>query len=481
LPLGIFVLVLDNRRPRRVFLWQELDTIGECGCRWVRVGEKVEREDFGERVVGPLLGLADITRSENGARFSMAPRPRRSPVNLRLKTKRGVERMKSSRLFDRRFWQGLAATGVLATAVGLVGQHAGTAWGVAQESKPVLTEARVTQEERQAMIDRAIAFLGESQAEDGSFSSQGGPGVTGLVTASLLSVGAPVDHPVVAKGLAYIQATRREDGGLYAVGSRHSNYETCLAMMALYRANTDGRYDSVIEAAQSYVKTAQWDEGEGLKPSDMAFGGAGYGSKSRPDLSNTSFFIDALRSTGVPEEDPAIARALAFVNRCQNLESPANDTPFAGLVNDGGFYYTPANGGESMAGKDESTGGLRSYASMTYAGLKSMIYAGVDKSDYRVRAAQKFLASNYTVTSNPGMGAAGLYYYLQTMSKALSLLGESTFVSDQGEHEWKQDVLRQLRETQKENGSWTNPEARWMEGDPNLVTGYALLTIAYTN
>lgn len=389
--------------------------------------------------------------------------------------------MKSVRRLDRRLWQGMAVTGLFGIGGGIAGLTGFLPRVESQEAVILPSEGRVTSEERQAMIDRAIAFLGESQAEDGSFSSQGGPGVTGLVTASLLSVGSPVDHPVVAKGLAYIEATRRDDGGLYAVGSRHSNYETCLAMMALYRANTDGRFDSVIEAAQKYVKTAQWDEGEGLKPSDMAFGGAGYGSKSRPDLSNTSFFIDALRSTGVPENDPAIARALAFVNRCQNLESPANDTPFSGLVNDGGFYYTPANGGESMAGKEEATGGLRSYASMTYAGLKSMIYAGVEKSDYRVKAAQKFLARNYSVTSNPGMGAAGLYYYLHTMSKALSLVGESTFVSEKGEHDWKQDILRQLRETQKENGSWTNPEARWMEGDPNLVTGYVLLTLAYTN
>jgi len=350
----------------------------------------------------------------------------------------------------------------------------------AQETAEKKTE-RVTVHpaDRQAMIDRAIEFLRKSQAEDGSFSSQGGPGVTGLVVASAVSVGVESSDPVVAKGLAYIVATRREDGGLYAKGSRHANYETCLAMMALDRANTDGKYDEMIAGAQKFVKSAQWDEGEGLKPEDPAFGGAGYGSKSRPDLSNTSFFIDALRSTGVSEDDPAIARALAFVNRCQNLESPANDTPFAPLLNDGGFYYTPAAGGDSMAGKDEATGGLRSYASMTYAGLKSMIYAGVSKDDYRVKAAQKYLSRNYSVSMNPGMGAAGLYYYLHTMAKALDMIGEPVFETEKGKMAWKQDILGQLQSTQKADGSWTNPEARWMEGDPNLVTGYALLTLSY--
>ena len=387
-----------------------------------------------------------------------------------------------------RKWSGrsLVRTSILSmlAVAPITGMHELSGWGIApafaQEPAGAASEkVAVSSADRQAMIDRAVGFLRKSQAEDGSFSSQGGPGVTGLVVASALSVGVTASDPVVAKGLAYLVATRREDGGLYAKGSRHANYETCLAMMALDRANADGKYDEMIAGAQRFVKSAQWDEGEGLKPEDPAFGGAGYGSKSRPDLSNTSFFIDALRSTGVPEDDPAIARALAFVNRCQNLESPANNTPFAPLLNDGGFYYTPAAGGDSMAGKDEATGGLRSYASMTYAGLKSMVYAGVSKEDYRVKAAQKFLSRNYSVSMNPGMGAAGLYYYLHTMAKALDMIGEPVFETEQGKKAWKQDILVQLQSTQKEDGSWTNPEARWMEGDPNLVTGYALLTLSY--
>ena len=356
-----------------------------------------------------------------------------------------------------------------------VSQHAG--FSLAQESDTRRVIALDV--EAQSRMERAaVAFLRQSQGADGSFSSQAGPGVTGLVAAALLSIGAPKDDPMVDKAIVYLLNTKRPDGGLYAEGSRHANYETCLAIMALSKANEQGQYDGVLQGAQRFVKGEQWDEGEGLGPKDPAFGGAGYGSKSRPDLSNTSFFIEALRSTGVEESDPAIQRALAFVNRCQNLESPANDTPFASKLNDGGFYYTPAAGGDSMAGKDEATGGLRSYASMTYAGLKSMLYAGVGPEDFRVKAATKFLKKNYSVTSNPGMGPAGLFYYLQTMSKALALVGAETFESDTGSRSWRSDILGQLQKTQKVDGSWTNPEPRWMEGDPNLVTGYALLTLA---
>ena len=356
-----------------------------------------------------------------------------------------------------------------------VSQHAG--FSLAQESDTRRVIALDV--EAQSRMERAaVAFLRQSQGADGSFSSQAGPGVTGLVAAALLSIGAPKNDPMVDKAIVYLLNTKRPDGGLYAEGSRHANYETCLAIMALSKANEQGQYDGVLQGAQRFVKGEQWDEGEGLGPKDPAFGGAGYGSKSRPDLSNTSFFIEALRSTGVEESDPAIQRALAFVNRCQNLESPANDTPFASKLNDGGFYYTPAAGGDSMAGKDEATGGLRSYASMTYAGLKSMLYAGVGPEDFRVKAATKFLKKNYSVTSNPGMGPAGLFYYLQTMSKALAMVAEETFESDTGSRSWRSDILGQLQKTQKVDGSWTNPEPRWMEGDPNLVTGYALLTLA---
>jgi len=357
----------------------------------------------------------------------------------------------------------------------------GATLGLSQESSSVVVpKASASQLVDSAGVERAaIAFLRQSQAADGSFSSQAGPGVTGLVAAALLSVGVSSEDPVVSKSIDYILNTRRDNGGLYAEGSRHANYETCLAMMALSKANADGKYNEILQSAQKFVKGEQWDEGEGINPKDPAFGGAGYGSKSRPDLSNTAFFIEALRTTGVAQDDPAIQRALAFVNRCQNLESPANDTPFASKLNDGGFYYTPANGGDSMAGKDEATGGLRSYASMTYAGLKSMLYAGVSQEDYRVKAALKYLSKNYSVTNNPGMGAAGHYYYLQTMSKALSVAGVTSFDSESGKHAWKSDVLAQLKKTQKVDGSWTNPEPRWMEGDPNLVTAYALLTLSH--
>jgi squalene-hopene/tetraprenyl-beta-curcumene cyclase len=216
-------------------------------------------------------------------------------------------------------------------------------------------------------------------------------------------------------------------------------------------------------------------------PDDFNYGGAGYGSSSRPDLSNTSFLIDALHSLGRGDEDPAMQKALIFVSRCQNLESPQNTSPFAAKVNDGGFYYTVAAGGQSMAGK-EPDGGLRSYGSMTYAGFKSMIYAGLKRDDPRVKAAFEWIEKHYTLDENPGMGQQGLFYYYHTFAKALAATGDEHIVAADGKsHDWKAELAKKLIALQNEDGSWINKTTRWFEGDPNLVTAYALLCLSYCN
>jgi squalene-hopene/tetraprenyl-beta-curcumene cyclase len=203
-------------------------------------------------------------------------------------------------------------------------------------------------------------------------------------------------------------------------------------MLCFVEANQDGRYDELLKKADAFVKGLQWDEAEGKDPSDFAYGGAGYGNQKRPDLSNTSFLIDALKAVGNDENSEAIQRALLFVSRCQNLETEHNTTPFSAKNPDGGFYYTPAAGGSSQAGETPG-GGLRSYGSMTYAGLKSMIFAGVGPDDPRVKAAVKWIGMHYDVTSNPGMGDAGLYYYYHTFAKALDAMGYDEFVDAGGQ------------------------------------------------
>jgi squalene-hopene/tetraprenyl-beta-curcumene cyclase len=329
------------------------------------------------------------------------------------------------------------------------------------------------------MQKKAIQFLKATQNPDGSWTKTEFVGITGLVTTALLRSGLSPEDPMAAAGLKNLVSQEKSDGGFYAAGSLHRNYETCITVMAMTEANADGRYNEHIKKAQGFLKELQWDEGEGAESSDPAFGGGGYGSHERPDMSNTQYFVEALRKSGVKEDDPAMKRVLVFLSRSQNLETVFNDTKFAGLINDGGFYYTPAAGGDSKAGVEEN-GGLRSYGSMTYAGLKSLIYAGLKPNDPRVAAATDWIRRHYTLTENPGVGQQGLFYYFHTFAKTMDVIAEEKFTDDKGNHHhWKAELRNRLSELQQPNGSWLNPADRWYEGDPNLVTAYSLLALSY--
>ena len=346
---------------------------------------------------------------------------------------------------------------------------------------PARADDASTAKHLKAARAKAISFLRTTQKEDGSWTVANAPGITGLVVTSLLRSGVPAEDPVTAAGLKYLAGFAQPDGGIYYSKSNHRNYETCIAVLAFTEANRDGKYKALIAGADKYLRQQQWDEEEVKSKDDPAYGGAGYGSKSRPDLSNTQFLLEALKAAGAKSDDPALQKALVFVSRTQNLESEFNTTPFAAKVNDGGFYYTPAAGGASMApGEALPNGGLRSYASMTYAGLKSMIYCGVGSDDPRVKAAVNWIKKHYSVTENPGLGQQGAYYYYHTFAKALHALGQAEFTDQAGKaHDWRGELAAHLAKVQQENGSWVNSAPRWNEGDPNLATGYALLALSY--
>ncbi len=326
---------------------------------------------------------------------------------------------------------------------------------------------------------KAVQFLKLTQSADGTWTTANVPGITALCVTSLLQSGVSADDPTVDRALKFLTSLVRENGGIYHPQTQHRNYETSISVLALSAANSDGKYDRIIRNAEKFLRGLQWDEDEEQKPEDPGYGGAGYGSHQRPDLSNTQFLLEALKTAGAKADDPAMQKALTFVSRCQNLETEHNNTPFAAKINDGGFYYTPAAGGTSQAGAD-ANGGLRSYASMTYAGLKSMIYAGVKKDDPRVKAALAWITKHYSLKDNPGMGKQGLYYYYHTFAKTLSVLEIDDLKDSSGtSHNWRNELVGTLAQQQKANGSWINEADRWYEGDPNLVTAYALLALSH--
>lgn len=355
--------------------------------------------------------------------------------------------------------------------------------GVDLEAK-VVTEANQASHQWQKISKAGVRYLLElgQDREDGSYSKQLGPAVTAMCTRALLDHGIPVTHPQVKKSLKFLESVVKPDGGIYAPESTLKNYETSVSLMCFSKANIDGKYDETIRNAAKFLKGLQWDEGEGHELTSGFYGGQGYGSHKRPDASNTQFFMDALKEAGEDADSEAIQKALIFMSRCQNLPSEHNAAKFTQVISEddhGGFIYSPVGEGETKAGTTPE-GGLRSYASMTYAGLKSMLHAGLSKDDVRVKAAMDWISRHYDLKTNPGMGTQGLFYYYHTFAKTLAT-AELTEVTDaEGKaHDWKADLVSTLADQQAEDGSWTNASDRWYESDPNLVTSYALLALAY--
>ena len=87
-------------------------------------------------------------------------------------------------------------------------------------------------------------------------------------------------------------------------------------------------------------------------------------------------------------------------------------------------------------------------------------------------------SKNNTLEENPGMGSSGLYYYYQTMSKALSAAGIDKLKLENGkEADWRTDLANAILKKQREDGSWANSDGRWMESNPVLATAYNVMSL----
>lgn len=333
-------------------------------------------------------------------------------------------------------------------------------------------------------IDRGLVFLSAAQLEDGGWSGfdQSDPAITALVVdcfARHPDYGP--EHPLVERAYEMILRFAQPDGGIYIPDRGLMNYYTSVAVMALSRSKSP-KAVAAVKKAQKYLTGLQWDESEDYDRSHVFYGGAGYGQHKRPDLSNTQMMLEALHQSGLSPEHPVYKKAIVFITRCQMREE-SNDQPFA-KHGDGGFIYSPANGGESKAGEESVDGftRLRSYGSMTYSGYKSLLYAGLTASDPRVRAARQWIGRHYTLDRNPNMpdeqAKQGLYYYYHVFARAMAASGRNVVSGHDGsEHHWRVDLCRKLIELQQPDGSWVNSEDRWYESNPQLVTAYSVAAL----
>jgi squalene-hopene/tetraprenyl-beta-curcumene cyclase len=348
--------------------------------------------------------------------------------------------------------------------------------------------------EAQAAVERGMRWLEAHQQADGHWSNEYFPALTALPLWAL-SAGRSTATNAMDRAVIYILTCAHDNGAIYRnpeqerKGGGLPTYNTAISMIALHTLNNPA-LTPVVLRAREYLSRSQHLGG------DIYYGGMGYdASTKRPyaDLSNSYIAYEAMHMTESAEDtrpadeekaDLDWEAAREFLARVQN-DPDVNDAPWVadGPDNKGGFVYRPDQSKAGSFTDEEGVERFRSYGSMTYAGLLSLIYADVNQDDPRVQSAFDWSRHHWTLEENPGMGNQGLYYFYNVLSKALNVFGRDEFTTQDGrEVNWREALIRKLVGLQKidpdtGHGYWVNRENRWWEADPVLVTAYSLLAL----
>ena len=364
------------------------------------------------------------------------------------------------------------------------------------------TAARAAEQIDQSLLREARAgarrgsrWLLERQADSGAWSGE--PSIAALVMQALLHGDAASEEiqNAVARGREYILQAQRPDGAFAGNYQDYVNYTTsaCLAALAMLDRPED---QEAMRRARRFLLELQLREEHAAHPTEPDspfYGGIGYGSggPTVPDLSNTQFALEALYLTehldrDTPQAEAARAtwvRAISYLQSVQHVPEDADSAwrpdPEQAPEYDGGFIYRPdqCRVREKLTGEFE--GQPISYGATTMGGLKSLIFAEVDREDHRVQAAVDWLKRNYTLEENPVIGAEAHYYYLWTFAKAMQAYGQEVLDLADGEtRHWRSDLVRKLLELQQSDGHWVNQSSgRYMESIPELTTAYAMIAM----
>jgi squalene-hopene/tetraprenyl-beta-curcumene cyclase len=273
-----------------------------------------------------------------------------------------------------------------------------------------------------------------------------GQSLTPFVLDALLS--APHDAPGIDRAFEFLRRNINTDALDYP------NYATGLAVRVAGRLKRDA--SSWIE----YLRGQQFTEESGWTRDDPAYGAWGMGGERRRppeaghvDLAMTRYAIEGLAAAGIPGSDPAMQKALVYLDRCQNP--------------DGGFFFSTVNLDTNKAGGDD--GKYRSYGTTTCDGVLSMRAAGVAANDQRILRSQAWLKKNHLEERAPGfdieparMGwSEGLrFYYAAAITRAMP-------------------GLPVVLPPQHADGSFSNTNQLVKEDDPLVATAFAVRVLCH--
>ena len=301
-------------------------------------------------------------------------------------------------------------------------------------------------------IARATHWLWSQQSDDGGWHSKtygllrSEQSLTPFVLDALLSV--PHEAARVDKAFEFLKRNFNTEPVDYP------NYAAGLALRVA------GRLKRNVPEWLAYLREQQFTEENGWTPNDPAYGAWGMGGERRRppepghvDLAMTRYVLEGLAAAGLSSADPAMQKALVYLDRCQNP--------------DGGFYFSTVNLDTNKAG--DANGEYRSYGTTTCDGLLALLAAGVPASDPRISRAQAWLKKNHLEERAPGfdieparMGwSEGLrFYYAAAVTRAMPQLPVQLPV-------------------QNDDGSFANKSNLVKEDDPLIATAFALRVMCH--
>jgi len=305
-------------------------------------------------------------------------------------------------------------------------------------------------------IERGIAYLKQQQRADGSWTAEGGGercGSTAIAVIAMRSCGISPNDPNIQRAMTYLRTFPAEQSGrIYSLSLQTIAF--CVVDpvrdLALIRQNV-----ALIERQQSRMNEHS--------------GGWRYTPTGDSDLSCSQFAILALyeaERVGVRVSDDTWRRALRYWSDSQNQ--------------DGGWGYTPRNGGGSSIAS----------GSMTTAGIASLIISagvmergGATVAGDQIRCTQRpdteasrqiergidWLTRRFSVRSNPNSGSYLLYYLY-----AVERVGRMTNQRFIGQHDWYRAGTEQILALQGTHGS-----GHWNAGGSVISdTSFALLFLS---
>jgi hypothetical protein len=315
-----------------------------------------------------------------------------------------------------------------------------------------------------AALARAGAFLTGQQADDGAWRSRtyaafkDGWSLTPLVLLALRFTSADAAggeaHRRGVEHLVTLPVGERGDALRYPL------YSLALGALVL-NAPGHERHRPARDAMLGALRARQ-----------LADGGWGYDLRTG-NLSATVYAVGALALAGAPADDPALAAARGFVERCQD---PG-----------GGFFFSPADADANKAGAD-ATGAFRPYGSMTADGVRALLRLGVAAEDPRLQAAAAWLERHFDPARNPGdfppeaevRRESAYYYWAWSAAHALRALGRPVLQTAGGERRWAEALADELLARQDADGAWRSRFGEMREDDPLVATPLAAAALAVT-